>query len=85
MVSSNRTCLLLETSLPERAKKSDVGFPYKEGKHLPNSIEEDVGSFSLHPTYSKKQLRKIHRMKMNALQRNSGRMQLCTRLMEEQS
>ena len=85
MSQNYRTRLLLETLLPEREKKSDVGFPYEEGKHLPNSIEEDVGSFSLHPTYSKKQLRKIHRMKMNAIQKNSGRMQRRNRLLEEQS
>ena len=84
MDSNVRTRLLLETLLPEQAKKSDVGFPYEEGKHLPNSIEEDVGSFSLHPTYSKKQLRRIHRMKMNAIQKRTG---LHTRIgmLEEQN
>ena len=33
----------------------------KEGFHLPNSITEDVGGFSLMPAYSAKQLRSIGR------------------------
>jgi len=35
--------------------------PVKEGTNLPNSVTEDVGGFSLSPTYSAKQLRTIHR------------------------
>jgi len=72
MAENCRTSLLLGTSLPERAKNSDTGFPYKEGEHLAYSIEEDVGSFSLHPTYSKKQLRRIHRLTIspNGLNKN---------------
>jgi len=31
----------------------------KEGFHLPNSVTEDVGGFSLMPYYSGKQLRRI--------------------------
>ena len=42
--------------------------PVKEGENLPASIEEDIGSFSLCPSYSGKQLRRIHRLRM----KNSG-------------
>jgi len=61
-----------EASEPQLEKKSDEGNPYEEGKNLPASISEDVGSFSLHPTYSKKQLRRTHRLKMlpNGLNKN---------------
>ncbi len=54
------------------AKKSVEENPYEEGKNLPASISEDVGSFSLHPTYSKKQMRRIHRLKIqrNGLKKN---------------
>ena len=38
--------------------------PVKEGKKLPASISEDVGSFSLSPAYSSQQLRTIKRLKM---------------------
>ena len=33
----------------------------KEGFHLPNSVTEDVGGFSLQPSYSGKQLRSMGR------------------------
>lgn len=36
----------------------------KEGQSLPNSITEDVGGFSLCPTYSGKQLRRIRRLRI---------------------
>ena len=35
-----------------------------EGFHLPNSVTEDVGGFSLMPYYSAKQLRSIKRRAM---------------------
>ena len=77
-------CFYNEASEPQLEKKSVEGIPYEEGKNLPASIAEDVGSFSLHPTYSKKQLRRIHRMKMNAIQKRTG---LHTRIgmLEEQN
>jgi len=36
----------------------------KEGFHLPNSVTEDVGGFSLMPAYSAKQLRRIGKHQM---------------------
>jgi hypothetical protein len=42
----------------------DKVYPVKDGINLPNSIEEDVGGFSLCPHYSKKQLRKINRVSL---------------------
>jgi len=36
----------------------------KEGFHLPNSVTEDVGGFSLMPYYSAKQLRRIGKQQM---------------------
>ncbi len=38
--------------------------PVKEGATLPNSETEDVGGFSLCPTYSAKQLRRIERFRI---------------------
>jgi len=38
------------------------GMPVKEGRNLPNSVTEDVGGFSLCPTYSEKQLKRIERL-----------------------
>lgn len=50
---------------PEPAKNLDGRIPVKEGKSLPNSIEEDVGNFLLTPAYSYKQLRRIKRMHLS--------------------
>jgi len=55
-----------EAGEPQLEKKSVLGNPYEEGKNLPASISEDVGSFSLHPAYSKRQLRRINRLKVQA-------------------
>ena len=49
---------------PEPAKIPVGEIPVKEGKNLPNSPEEDVGNFSLAPTYSSRQLRRIKRIQM---------------------
>jgi len=63
------------------AKKSDTGFPYEEGKHLPASIEEDVGSYQLCPVYSPREMRRIKRLSIaknateNPRYRNSKRKQ----------
>ena len=44
--------------------ESPVGrIPVKEGTNLPNSVTEDVGGFSLCPTYSDKELRRIERIR----------------------
>ena len=51
--------------LASPAKNSVLDIPYKEeGKCLAASIEEDVGSFSLCPAYSRRQLRRIKQIKM---------------------
>ncbi|SHO44270.1 hypothetical protein NSIN_20285 [Nitrosotalea sinensis] len=42
----------------------------KEGKNLPNSVTEDIGGFSLCPSYSAKQQRRIHRISVSASGRN---------------
>ena len=52
---------------PEQVKNLVGRKPVKEGKNLPMSIEEDVGNFSLHPMYSKKQLRCIRRLQMGKI------------------
>jgi len=48
---------------PDPVNIPDSRYPVKEGKNLPNSITEDVGGFSLCPSYSAKQLRTIHRFR----------------------
>jgi len=53
--------------LPEPAEIPVGDIPVKEGKNLPNSIEEDVRNFSLAPTYSSKQLRHIKRLHQRRL------------------
>ena len=47
--------------------------PVKEGKKLPASITEDVGSFSLSPSYSSQQLRTIKRLKIQKTIESRGR------------
>jgi len=37
----------------------------KEGRNLPNSVTENIGGFSLAPTYSPKKLNTIRRRKLN--------------------
>lgn len=44
----------------------------KEGKNLPNSVTEDISGFSLCPSYSVKQQRRIHRIYVSASKRNFG-------------
>ena len=52
---------LAETWQPEPAEIPASKKLVKEGKNLANSVTEDVGGFSLMPTYSAKQLRKMDR------------------------
>ena len=47
---------------PNPMKNPDGKYPVKEGTNLPNSVTEDVGGFSLCPSYSAKQLRAIYRL-----------------------
>ena len=45
----------------------------KEGFHLPNSVTEDVGGFSLMPHYSVKQLRRIGKQQAYSKSRGISR------------
>ena len=45
----------------------------KEGSHLPNSVTEDVGGFSLMPHYSVKQLRRIGKQQAHSQSRGISR------------
>ena len=65
------------------AKNSVLDIPYKEeGKCLAACIEEDVGSFSLRPKYSKRQLRRMVRIKMRHSPREIRRKSCTTIPME---
>ena len=44
-----------------------------EGFHLPNSVTEDVGGFSLKPYYSAKQLRRIGKKQKHSKARGISR------------
>ena len=44
-----------------------------EGFHLPNSVTEDVGGFSLKPYYSAKQLRRIGKTQKHSKTRGISR------------
>lgn len=63
------TQCLFETWQPKPTEIPVGSMLVKEGKNLPRSTTEDVGGFSLHPTYSKKQFRRIHRISMHSSQR----------------
>ena len=52
---------LLEVSQSEAVNTPVMGILVKEGLTLPNSITEDIGGFSLAPSYSAKQLGQINR------------------------
>ncbi len=66
-------CFKNEVSELSAAKKSVGRKPYEEGKSLPRSISEDIGSFSLHPSYSRRQLRRMNRLKMKYSKKESRR------------
>ena len=57
--TTNRQELAWE-SLPRKESGSKIAGK-KEGFHLANSVTEDVGGFSLQPSYSDKQLRSMGR------------------------
>lgn len=52
---------------PTPQKIPDGRYPVKEGTTLPNSVTEDVGGFSLCPTYSAKQLRRIEHFRIREI------------------
>ena len=54
--------LLAEVLQSEQVNNQVGSLPVKEGQELPNSVTEDVGGFSLMPTYSAKQIRRMHRL-----------------------
>ena len=51
---------LLEVSQSKAANTPVMGTLVKEGQTLPNSVTEDIGGFSLAPSYSKTQFRQIN-------------------------
>ena len=58
-------CLKIETRKHSPVESPVGRIPVKEGTNLPNSVTEDVGGFSLCPTYSAKQLRRIDRLRID--------------------
>jgi len=66
-MNSNQTYCLVKTSQSEAINTLAWELLVKEGQKLSNSLTEDVGGFSLMPSYSYKQLRKITR---NLLKKN---------------
>jgi hypothetical protein len=50
--------------LPNKKSGSKVLAGRKEGQNLANSVTEDIGGFSLRPSYSARQLRSIKRRAM---------------------
>ena len=51
---------LLEVSQSKAANTPVMGTLVKEGQTLPNSVTEDIAGFSLAPSYSRTQLRRIN-------------------------
>ena len=65
-----RQCLEIETG-KHSPEENPVGrHLVKEGINLPNSITEDVGGFSLCPTYSDRELRRIRRVRRAEAERH---------------
>ena len=57
---------LLEVSQSKAVETPVMETLVKEGRTLPNSVTEDIGGFSLAPSYSAKELRRINkRLKYN--------------------
>jgi len=61
MKSSLKQCLVVEVQKLSLEESPVGSIPVKEGRNLPNSVTEDVGGFSLMPSYSVQQLREISR------------------------
>ena len=51
---------LLEVSQSKAVNTPVMGTLVKEGQTLPNSVTEDIAGFSLAPSYSRTQLRRIN-------------------------
>jgi hypothetical protein len=65
MVQKTITCERFAWELlPNKKSGSMVLAGRKEGQNLANSVTEDIGGFSLRPSYSAKQLRSIKRRAM---------------------
>jgi len=65
-MKAKTTQCLLEVSQSEAVNTPVMGILVKEGLTLPNSVTEDIGGFSLAPSYSAKELRRINnRLKYN--------------------
>jgi len=60
-MKAKTTQRLLEVSQSEAVEIPVMGTLVKEGQNLPNSITEDIGGFSLAPSYSAKELRRINK------------------------
>jgi len=72
MTYKQKNCLVLQTeklSLEETPVGREL---VEEGKNLPNSVTEDVGGFSLMPSYSTKQLRGMSRRKVTHSKKERG-------------
>ena len=59
---------LVETKRPELTKNPVGSMLVKEGKNLPMSETEDVGGYSLAPTYSAKQIRRMERLRIKTIE-----------------
>ena len=67
----NRQELAWELSPSKQSGRNGAG--KNEGFHLPNSVTEDVGGFSLTPYYSAKQLRRIGKKQRHGKNRGISR------------
>ena len=65
----SQQCLVIETGKHSPVEIPVGSYLVKEGKNLPNSVTEDIGGFSLCPSYSPKQQRRIHRMSIDKIER----------------
>ena len=63
-------CLEIETRKHSPVESPVGRIPVKEGTNLPSSVTEDVGGFSLCPTYSDKELRRIERIRRTEANRH---------------
>jgi len=61
METNQKQCLVVEVQKLSLEENPVGSIPVKEGRNLPNSVTEDIGGFSLMPSYSVEQLREISR------------------------
>src|SRR2546427_12537583 len=71
-------CLKIETRKHSHVESPVGRIPVKEGTNLPNSVTEDVGGFSLCPSYSPKGLRKIERLRIKEAERSGIKASMST-------